>query len=106
MTRMPPSIAEVVDINLTPYHIRGWCIFEQTVSGIIKPLSKTLDLSKIHDDLMSDTRFDDFDAAEQRCVAHRLPPLSPAAMLDVLKSSKFTNGADVEKVASLYSRFF
>lgn len=39
-------------------------------------------------------------------MADRSPPLCPDAMDSVLRASKFTNGADVEKVANLYRSFF
>lgn len=101
LTQMPtPQDGTVA--NLTPYELRGWCIFEEAVSGIVKHGSWLLDLGAVDDALYS-TRIQNI---SKTAVSRREPPLHPDDFASRLETAKFTNGADKSLVTHLYRQFF
>jgi len=97
------------DMNDTPYEKRGWCTFEETTAGIIKPKNLIINLGLVEDILFTE----ESDAEEfakkvllKGMTGAAQPPVTPSRMSQILKEKKFTNGADLEKVAKLYKVFF
>jgi len=48
----------------------------------------------------------DMNYIAEQCRGGMFPPLSPSRMRQTLQRSRFTNGADVEKVSTMYASFF
>merc|ERR1719263_704609 len=96
LSRMPEISFE--GMNATLYRERGWCVFEDRVSAIIKPWLLLWDLSGAHDDLLNETNLENFAAVGRKCMRDRKPPCSPSEMEAALQTSKFTNGSDTDKV--------
>jgi len=91
------------DVKLINYDLRGWCTFEEICSSVQKRSLLLVDLSRITESLDGN---DDFHEITAHAVAGRRPPVHPDTMEQILKSKKFTNGADRDMVVSLYREFF
>lgn len=106
LTRMPPEaqLLGVLESNLTPYKMRGWCFFEAAVAGLLKHATMLLDLGLGAEVL-------EREAASWRdlwkaSAGERLPPVSPEDMAVELKRRRFSYSGDAELVAKEYGRFF
>jgi hypothetical protein len=91
--------------NLTPYAKRGWCIFEESVSGVLKDADRLLNLElaymQLNDPIANfrDVRF--------AAVLDRKPPCPITVMAETLNNATFTSGeVDRKKVTDLYNNFF
>lgn len=121
MTNMADAPFE--GMNDTLYHVRGWCTFEETTAGIVKPINQILDLGPLDPFLELDAatyidqvKFKGFckgrGKGKSDCDPSSLarsqnpPPVTPARMAAILQEKKFTNGADKERVAKFYKTFF
>jgi len=104
LTKMPEVSFE--GMNAIPYGNRGWCCFEQTVAGIVKPKVYLMNLGIVDVDLFDEQKAITLEGIASKCCSGMLPPLSPSSMHQLLQRSQFTNGADVEKVSSMYKSFF
>merc|ERR1719364_129815 len=101
-------------MNSVPYEKRGWCRFEETVSGIIKPKLFLVNIGNIEDvmNAKGQTEFARLEDEEIRpdlvvkAIGSPKVPVSPAAMEQILQDSIFTNGSDTDKVANMYRPFF
>jgi len=85
--------------NQQPYDGRGWCIFEQSISSLVKGANNLISMRRYDCNSMNDW----CDITEQ-CKEGRLPPLGPEAFATRLRRGvedgtvKFTSGSDLEKV--------
>jgi len=106
LTRMPEELqlADGSEVNLTEYAVRGWCFFEATVSGVLKPASSLLDLGAGAAAL--DSADAGWSAVREASTANRQPPLLPKDMAVELQKRRFTNGSDTELVTEKYGEFF
>ena len=84
--------------NQQPYDGRGWCIFEQSISSLVKGANNLISMRRYDCNSISWC-----DITEQ-CKEGRLPPLGPEAFATRLRRGvedgtvKFTSGSDLEKV--------
>jgi hypothetical protein len=87
--------------NTRPYVQRGWCHFELRIASIVKNDGCLWDLSL--DRKGTAITFDD---CETTLKFTRPPLTSPEQMARELREKKFTNGGDIDVVASLYEQGF
>lgn len=114
LTAMPSGKDWFEGMNSVPYEKRGWCRFEETVSGIIKPKPLMLNVGNIEDVMnakLGQTELARLEAREHchllvKAIGSPKVPVSPAAMEQILQDSIFTNGSDTDKVANMYRTFF
>ena len=88
------------------YKQSGWCFIEASLSAVLKPPSRRLDISKFSE---VTRRVRGYAGIVTECTARGThpPPLLPETILLLLKNEKrFTNGSDVQVVAQLYKSFF
>ena len=89
---MPASAA-----NATPYLGRGWCIFEQRLSGIVKDNDCYLQIS-------NDTQVSFWPGMRLALAASRPAPMLPAGFASLVSEGmgsgaiKFTNGKDATEI--------
>lgn len=97
-----------LDLNLRPYKERGWCVFEETISNILKPSLLLLDLgvpAALQALEKDTTTWWDIQRATKR--SKRAPVLHPDAMKTVLDGCVFTKGnVDRPLVEEKYREFF
>jgi len=107
LTAMPSGKDWFEGMNSVPYEKRGWCRFEETVSGIIKPKPFMMNVGNLEDVMNAKLGQTEF-AQDLLVKATGSPkvPVSPAAMEQILQDSIFTNGSDTDKVANMYRTFF
>jgi len=89
-----------VPVGVLAYWMRGWPTFEQGVSCFIKDTDKVLDLGGLDDSCTT------WWPLVKNCIASRLPPATPANFAAVLRTKKFTNGADCTMVEGIYADTF
>jgi hypothetical protein len=114
LTAMPSGKDWFEGMNSVPYEKRGWCRFEETVSGIIKPKPLMLKVGNIEDVMnakLGQTELARLEVKEKynllvKAIGSPKVPVSPAAMEQILQDSIFTNGSDTDKVANMYRTFF
>lgn len=100
-----PEIASA-GMNATPYDMRGWCVCEEMMAGIVKPSFLLLNLGCAGSQL-DDNSCGLLDVRDAEGVTSgRRPPVRPERMKEMLKTLTFTNGGDREKVAGIYHNFF
>jgi len=100
LKRMPDITSP--GMNAVAYDDRGWCKFEEVTSSIVKPRWRLFDLSHATAQLEAGQYQD----LIQNCCNDVHFPVHPDQMEIVLRNSKFTNGSDIEKVASIYRKYF
>ena len=82
------------------YEDSGWCFIEAAISALLKPRVLRLDLSKRPEVPL-------YPMIADQCVAGRMPPLLPSEVRRLLRDvKKFTAPADIDRVGSIYERFF
>ena len=81
--------------------------FEATISAAIKPSRLRLHLANVGMDDLMGSRLDYYDLREQ-CMKGRVPPLLPAIVKQKFekKEVRFTNNSDINRVTTLYEKFF
>lgn len=103
MPEVPPSLST----NLRPYRERGWCLFEATVSNILKPGHCRFDLGSEAARQVLATEGSTWSEFRGVATAKRDPLLHPETMRAKLEETAFTNGKeDREIVAQKYEEFF
>jgi len=90
-------------MNSTPYNRRGWCVFEEAVSSILKDNDKVWNLSNVSKELKSGETYKEVLCA---AVSLRQPPVPPQQFCEQLESLVFTSGADRVLVGQIYTDFF
>ena len=109
-SELPEGFEEqMAALNLArTYKESGWCFVEASMSALLKPFNRRLDLG------MRNTKCGGwtegaagFNRVEKRCAVGRDPPLSPQAMSEVVRTQKrFTGKGDLEIVDAMYKEFF
>jgi len=86
--------------NTQRYEERGWPTFERTISHMIKPGSKLLDLG------FFDGRCKDWPRTTEVCKAKRIPPVVPEAFSKELHRKTFSHLVDQALIDARYKETF
>lgn len=107
LTAMPEADCLGTTLNLLPYWKRGWCLFEATVSSVVKPHRRLLDLGlAAARQTLADEASDWYDVLEV-AGSKRAPLVTPARMSFKLAGMAFTQGnIDRKLVEQKYADFF
>ena len=108
-SELPAGFEEqMAALNLArTYKESGWCFVEASMSALLKPFNRRLDLGMRNRRHESLEFTGGFRILEARCSVGRDPPLSPQAMSEVVRTQKrFTGKGDLEIVTAMYRDFF
>lgn len=108
-SELPKGFEEqMAALNLArTYKESGWCHVEASMSALLKPITRRLDLSKRNTPTTNELGYVGYRLVEFRCAIARDPPLSPQAMSVLVRTQKrFTGKGDLEIVDAMYAEFF
>jgi len=107
VTQMPKygRLAGGVELNRTPYELRGWCLYETAISALLKDSNQLLNLGLAEAELASGDK-GWHEVTTKAAAGGRRSPLAPDDFAAELAQTEFTSNNESKRILSQYIELF